>query len=86
MGKIDEKTKQPFPIALKSDEMFAFAGLWEKWKGETTGRAFEKYIEEGKGGWIGFHRNRSRRGATLIPLRSILLPASPTSHTLSAIR
>jgi putative SOS response-associated peptidase YedK len=26
------KTKQPFAIALKGNEPYAFAGLWEKWK------------------------------------------------------
>jgi hypothetical protein len=30
--KLDAKTKQPFAIALKSDEPYAFAGLREKWK------------------------------------------------------
>jgi len=30
--KIDAKTKQPFAIALKSGEPFAFAGLWESWQ------------------------------------------------------
>jgi putative SOS response-associated peptidase YedK len=30
--KLDAKTKQPFAIALKSKEPYAFAGLWEKWK------------------------------------------------------
>jgi putative SOS response-associated peptidase YedK len=30
--KIDAKTKQPFAIALKSDDPFAFAGLWESWQ------------------------------------------------------
>jgi putative SOS response-associated peptidase YedK len=30
--KLDAKTKQPFAIALKSKEPYAFAGLWEKRK------------------------------------------------------
>jgi putative SOS response-associated peptidase YedK len=30
--KLDAKNKQPFAIVLKSDEPYAFAGLWEKWK------------------------------------------------------
>jgi putative SOS response-associated peptidase YedK len=30
--KIDAKTKQPFAIALKSGDPFAFAGLWESWQ------------------------------------------------------
>lgn len=29
---IDSKTKIPMRIKLKSDELFAMAGLWEKWK------------------------------------------------------
>ncbi len=30
--KISAKAKQPFAIALKSGEPFAFAGLWESWQ------------------------------------------------------
>ena len=41
--KLDEKTKQPFAIALKNDEMFAFAGLWEKWKDKMTGQVLRTY-------------------------------------------
>ena len=41
--KLDEKTKQPFAIALKNDEMFAFAGLWEKWKDKNTGQVLRTY-------------------------------------------
>jgi putative SOS response-associated peptidase YedK len=41
--KLDEKTKQPFAIALKNDEMFALGGLWEKWKDKTTGQALQTY-------------------------------------------
>jgi putative SOS response-associated peptidase YedK len=41
--KLDEKTKQPFAIALKNDEMFAFAGLWETWKDKTTGQKLQTY-------------------------------------------
>ena len=41
--KLDEKTKQPFAIALKNDEMFAFAGLWETWKNKTTGQKLRTY-------------------------------------------
>lgn len=29
--RLDAKNKQPFAIALKSKEPYAFAGLWEKW-------------------------------------------------------
>jgi putative SOS response-associated peptidase YedK len=30
--RLDAKTKQPFVIALKSGEPYAFAGLWESWR------------------------------------------------------
>ncbi len=30
--RIDEKNKQPYAFALKNDEPFAFAGLWDRWK------------------------------------------------------
>jgi putative SOS response-associated peptidase YedK len=30
--RLDAKSKQPFAIALKSEEPFAFAGLWESWR------------------------------------------------------
>lgn len=30
--KLDPKTKQPWAIALRSGEPFAFAGLWDHWK------------------------------------------------------
>ena len=35
--KLDAKTKQPYAIALKNMDIFAFAGLWERWKDKTTG-------------------------------------------------
>jgi putative SOS response-associated peptidase YedK len=35
--KLNPKTKQPFAIALKSNETYAFAGLWEKWKDRKAG-------------------------------------------------
>ena len=41
--KLDEKTKQPFAIAMKGDSMFAFAGLWERWKDKTTGQVLRTY-------------------------------------------
>jgi putative SOS response-associated peptidase YedK len=28
---------------MKSDGMFAFAGLWEKWKDKTTGQVLRTY-------------------------------------------
>jgi putative SOS response-associated peptidase YedK len=36
--KLDAKTKQPFAIALKSNEPYAFAGLWERWKDRQAGQ------------------------------------------------
>src|ERR1700734_3540219 len=30
--KLDAKAKQPFAIALKSGNPYAFAGVWERWK------------------------------------------------------
>jgi putative SOS response-associated peptidase YedK len=41
--KLDEKTKQPYAIAMKGDGMFAFGGLWEKWKDKTTGQVLRTY-------------------------------------------
>jgi putative SOS response-associated peptidase YedK len=41
--RLDEKTKQPYAIAMKDDGMFAFAGLWEKWKDKTTGQVLRTY-------------------------------------------
>ena len=41
--KIDDKTKQPYAIALKNDEMFAFAGLWETRKDKTSGQKLRTY-------------------------------------------
>ncbi len=34
--KADGKAKQPYAIALRSREPFAFAGLWENWKDPKT--------------------------------------------------
>jgi putative SOS response-associated peptidase YedK len=41
--KLDAKTKQPYAIALKDREIFAFAGLWETWKDKTADRQLETY-------------------------------------------
>jgi putative SOS response-associated peptidase YedK len=41
--KIDEKSKQPYAISLKDDGLFAFAGLWEKWKDKVTGQELHTY-------------------------------------------
>jgi putative SOS response-associated peptidase YedK len=39
---MDAKTKQPFAIALKSGEPYAFAGLWERWQ-PSEGAALETF-------------------------------------------
>jgi len=45
-ARVDAKTKQPFAIALKSGEPYAFAGLWERWRpkeGEAPGTFLETF-------------------------------------------
>jgi putative SOS response-associated peptidase YedK len=34
---LDKKAKQPFAIAMKDGQPYAFAGLWEKWKDRNAG-------------------------------------------------
>jgi putative SOS response-associated peptidase YedK len=41
--KIDEKTKQPYAIAMKDGGLFAFAGLWDAWKDQATGDELQTY-------------------------------------------
>ena len=41
--KVDAKTKQPYAIALKDGDLFAFAGLWKTWKDKVTGETKETY-------------------------------------------
>lgn len=41
--KLDVKAKQPYAIALNDGSIFAFAGLWERWKDKATGQALETY-------------------------------------------
>jgi putative SOS response-associated peptidase YedK len=36
--KLDAKTKQPFAIALKGNELYAFKGLWERWRDRQAGQ------------------------------------------------
>ncbi|MBM6617859.1 SOS response-associated peptidase [Bacillus suaedaesalsae] len=38
--RLDAKTKQPMRIKLKSDDVFAMAGIWEHWKSPTGDRIF----------------------------------------------
>jgi putative SOS response-associated peptidase YedK len=41
--KLNEKAKQPYAIALKDGGLFAFAGLWDRWKDRDTGQSLETY-------------------------------------------
>jgi putative SOS response-associated peptidase YedK len=41
--RIDAKTKQPFAISLRDDTLFAFAGLWDKWKDKATDTTLETF-------------------------------------------
>jgi putative SOS response-associated peptidase YedK len=41
--KLDAKTKQPYSIALKGGDLFAFAGLWETWRDKAIGQMLESY-------------------------------------------
>ncbi len=41
--KLDAKNKQPFAIALKSGEPYAFAGLWERWRDPASREPLETF-------------------------------------------
>jgi putative SOS response-associated peptidase YedK len=41
--KIDGKRKQPYAIGMKDGTMFAFAGLWERWKDKSSGNVLETF-------------------------------------------
>jgi putative SOS response-associated peptidase YedK len=41
--KLDGKNRQPYAIAMKNKEPFAFAGLWDRWKDSATGQTLETY-------------------------------------------
>lgn len=41
--KTDGKMKQPYAIALRDDSLFAFAGLWERWKDKAKDQVLETY-------------------------------------------
>ncbi len=41
--KPDAKTKQPYAIGMKEDGIFAFAGLWDRWKDKSTEQSLETY-------------------------------------------
>ena len=42
-AKVTAKLKQPYAIAMKDDGIFAFAGLWERWKDRAKGEVLETY-------------------------------------------
>lgn len=41
--KLDAKTRQPWAIGLADGSLFAFAGLWERWKDKTTQQPLETF-------------------------------------------
>lgn len=41
--KIDAKNKQPYAIAMKDERLFAFAGLWDRWKDKQSGNWLDTY-------------------------------------------
>jgi len=41
--KFSEKTRQPWAIALKGDEPFAFAGLWDRWRSKDHKTVLESF-------------------------------------------
>jgi putative SOS response-associated peptidase YedK len=41
--KVDAKTKQPYAIGLADTDLFALAGLWERWTDRETDRRLETY-------------------------------------------
>jgi len=41
--KLDKKAKQPWTIELVDRDVFAFAGLWDRWKDRATGGVLETY-------------------------------------------
>ena len=40
---LDKKSKQPWDIELADGNLFAFAGLWDRWKDKATGQPMETY-------------------------------------------
>jgi putative SOS response-associated peptidase YedK len=41
--KVDGKTKQPYAFAMKGGGLFAFAGIWSRWKAEDSSLACDSY-------------------------------------------
>jgi putative SOS response-associated peptidase YedK len=40
---LDKKSKQPWSIEFVDGNLFAFAGLWDRWKDKATGQPMETY-------------------------------------------
>ena len=40
---LDKKSKQPWAIELADEDLFVFAGLWDRWKEKATGEPLETY-------------------------------------------
>jgi putative SOS response-associated peptidase YedK len=40
---LDKKSKQPWAIELAVGNLFAFAGLWDRWKDKATEQTLESY-------------------------------------------
>lgn len=40
---LDKKSKQPWSIELVDGNLFAFAGLWDRWKDKAKGQPMETY-------------------------------------------
>ena len=43
--KLGPKEKQPFNIGMKDDSLFAFAGLWDRWRDPADSSADAPYLE-----------------------------------------
>jgi putative SOS response-associated peptidase YedK len=41
--KLDAKSKQPFAISLKKGSLYAFAGLWERWRDPANREVLETF-------------------------------------------
>jgi putative SOS response-associated peptidase YedK len=41
--KLDAKRRQAYAIGMKDGTMFAFAGLWERWKDRSSGNVLETF-------------------------------------------
>jgi putative SOS response-associated peptidase YedK len=41
--KLDAKNKEPFAFSLQDGSIIAFAGIWDRWRDETTSQVLETY-------------------------------------------